>query len=165
MFITPKNGQMARRTLESCNGACCFSYATWTLLSQNCELFCSSYTTHKIFAGSICSEDRIGIVSGYIHSHQTGTYDVFRGIMHIIGLSFGAKRDDLTKRECNSEEYTYINPFPNHPIQMLNVGMRTHSRMLSPCAQDRVSQYLTEPHLCLIVEDGMKPFCGNGEFL
>lgn len=102
------------------------------------------------------------VVSGQIHNHKIGKFDIARALIHGFGHLFGASHDDISNTACYDDQlYTFMNPFSMHPVQQMNVGPRPNSMRLSPCAKIAMSVFLSSMgSSCLELRE--ESYCGNG---
>lgn len=57
-----------------------------------------------------------------MHSHKITKFDIYRGVMHVLGHLLGASNDVITRRRCVDNTLSnFFNPFLMNPVQMLNV--------------------------------------------
>ncbi|CAL8114230.1 unnamed protein product [Orchesella dallaii] len=69
----------------------------------------------------LCSTKNLVLVSGMIHMHKVGKYDVLRALMHAFGHMLGASHDNTMKGRCQDRTPSrFLNPFIMHPVQQLN---------------------------------------------
>jgi len=110
----------------------------------------------------LCTTRNIAIISGYLHTHKIGKYDLVRAMLHSLGHLFGSSHDNILEDACMDRElYSYLNPFPMHPIEQINVALRPHSLKMSVCSKISIARYLTtNGPSCLKSEK--QQFCGNG---
>jgi len=112
--------------------------------------------------GGACSASNVALISGALHMHKIGKYDLLRSVMHSLGHLFGGNHDRTVNSNCKDSRFSnFINPFLLDPLPQINVGLRPNSMKMSPCARLDISLFLTSPNFsCLRTEESK--FCGNG---
>lgn len=120
-----------------------------------------------LFSGGICSRSHnVGLVSGCLHGHKVGEFDIFRSTMHVLGHLFGAKEDDIANPLCKLNVVhspNVFNPTLMDSYQKIDVGIRPNSMRFSACAKLDIAAFLTTPNVHCLRSVQATPRCGNGQ--